>query len=157
LVWCLRLFRTPRSPADRLLQAQIFLFAAGVPVLMRLALPTVDRLLRGRGSRRARGNSSSRMVHIVDSVLARGGGLIRQNCLTRGLTRYYFLRRAGVDVCLCFGIGNIGGTVVGHCWLVQNGEPVLEGRDPRLAFREMYRFPGGSETGQRSLPDVYVD
>jgi hypothetical protein len=53
------------------------------------------------------------------------------------------LRRAGIDVALCFGIGSSSGRragVTGHCWLVMDGEPVLETADPREAFTELVRL-----------------
>jgi len=61
--------------------------------------------------------------------------------MTRGITGYYVMRRAGLDVALCFGIGPVRqvGTA-GHCWLVLDGEPVLDGADPRLAFTELVRL-----------------
>jgi hypothetical protein len=62
--------------------------------------------------------------------------------LTCGITLYYFLKRAGADVDLCFGLGAVDGGdgFDGHCWLVLAGEPYLEPRDPRPLYTEMYRF-----------------
>jgi hypothetical protein len=77
----------------------------------------------------------------VDQVLRAGRPLLRSGCMVQGIARYYFLRRAGVQVALCFGIGSQAGSFVGHCWLDLNGEPFLEQTDPRLRFTEMYRFP----------------
>jgi hypothetical protein len=78
---------------------------------------------------------------VVDRVLEAGRPLLRSGCMVRGLTRYYVLRQAGVDVNLCFGIGVHDGSVAGHCWLESQDEPILERRDPRLFFTEMYRLP----------------
>lgn len=70
-----------------------------------------------------------------------GGPLVRPGCLTRGITGYYLLRRAGLDVALCFGIGpRHSAGVTGHCWIVLDGEPVLEAVDPRPAFTELVRL-----------------
>jgi hypothetical protein len=80
----------------------------------------------------------------VDAVLGRFGRLVSTSCLTRGLTRYYFLRRAGVPVTLCFGVGWPDGRFEAHCWLSRDGEPFLEARDPRPVFGETYRIPGRS-------------
>ncbi len=77
----------------------------------------------------------------VDKVIRWGRPLVRPGCLTRGITGYYVLRRAGLDVALCFGIGPVREAgLAGHCWLVLDGEPVLETTDPRLAFTELARI-----------------
>ena len=60
-----------------------------------------------------------------------GHPLVRPGCLTRGVTLYYALRRAGDDVSLCFGVGEDGGQTAGHCWLDKAGRPLLERVDPR--------------------------
>jgi Transglutaminase-like superfamily len=77
----------------------------------------------------------------VDQVIRWGRPLVRPGCLTRGITGYYMLRRAGLDVALCFGIAPVRGPeVIGHCWLMLGGEPVLEATDPRSAYTEMTRL-----------------
>jgi len=79
--------------------------------------------------------------------------LVRPGCLTRGITGYYILRRAGLDVALCFGMGPVrdpGGA--GHCWLVLNGEPVLEAVDPRPAFTELVRLSSRGLISASAVP-----
>lgn len=63
-----------------------------------------------------------------------------RRCLARGLTLYFFLRRAGVDLALVFGAGTVENEFAAHCWLEKNGEPYLERTDPRPFFTPMYRF-----------------
>lgn len=77
----------------------------------------------------------------IDAVLQAAVPLVRSGCTTRGLTRYYFLRRLGLDVRLCFGAGFVDGDFAGHCWLILDGEPYLETQDPRPIFRVMYTIP----------------
>ena len=112
----------------RLGVARLFLrvvsFAAAVPLLMRLKLPVLHRLLERRIAAAARaGPDLNRVGHIlrcVQSALTIGAPLVRPGCLTRGLTLYYFLRRAGQDVTLCFGARCQNGQLAegaGHCWL----------------------------------------
>jgi hypothetical protein len=61
--------------------------------------------------------------------------------LTRGLTLFWFLRRAGLNVELRFGLDpSVGAAADGHCWLTLDGEPYLEARDPQR-FTELYRLP----------------
>ena len=80
----------------------------------------------------------------VDAVIRRGQPLVRPGCLTRGVTLYYALRRAGDDVSLCFGVGFDGGETTGHCWLDKDGEPLLERADPLSRFTEVVRLtPNG--------------
>lgn len=81
------------------------------------------------------------IVRLVDGVMRVGAPLVRPGCLTRGVTLYYFLRRAGEPVSLQFGIGELDGEPVGHCWLIKGGEPFLEARDPRPVFQSLYTFP----------------
>ena len=89
----------------------------------------------------------------VDQVVRRGRPLVRPGCLTRGVTGYYILRRAGVDVALCFGIGLVHGVgTAGHCWLVLDGEPVLEMVDPRSAFAELARLSSLGVTIANPVP-----
>ncbi len=138
----LRPLRRLRNPRNALLFVRISIFAAFVPLLTRLPPLRLHDLLapRGRGDTLDL-DSAQRIVTYVDLVLALGRPIIRPSCITRGLTLYYFLRRAGTDVALCFGVANLQGKVTGHCWLVRNGEPFLEPQDPRAQFAEMYRFP----------------
>jgi hypothetical protein len=60
------------------------------------------------------------------------------------VTLFWFLRRAGLNVELRFGLDPVDGQhgeADGHCWLTLNGEPFLEQRDPRSRFAELYRLP----------------
>lgn len=76
----------------------------------------------------------------LDRLLRLGRPLVRSGCLTRGVTLYRFLRRAGADVSLRFGMGRVGDEFSGHCWLALDGEPFAEPRDPRLTFTETWRI-----------------
>jgi Transglutaminase-like superfamily len=135
-----------RTPSDALLVAQVLVIAALVPVLMRFPLKRVEDLLEPRGAvPEPEGARERHVLALVSLVLDLGRPVLRPTCLARGITRYYALRRAGADVALAFGLGHGPGYGVnGHCWLVRDGEPLLETRDPRAFFTEMYRIPGGS-------------
>jgi hypothetical protein len=137
-----RALRELRSPSDTLLLLRIFLLAVTVPLLLRLKLPTLLALLDAkRAPAQADPARVTKIVRYVDIVLHSGRPVVRRSCLTRGLTLFYFLRRAGLDVSLTLGMGKPNGTVEGHCWLVTEGRPFLENRDPRSVFEEFYRFP----------------
>ena len=67
--------------------------------------------------------------------------VVRSGCLTRGVTLYWLLRRAGVPVELCFGVGRPGEELAGHCWLTRDGRPYLEPADAPAYFDALYRIP----------------
>jgi hypothetical protein len=125
--------------------ARVFLFAAlAVPVLLRLPLPRLQAWLEPRSPRPSREDlppaAAEAIVRRIDAVLRSGHPFIRTGCLTRGFTLYHFLRRAGGDVCLRFGMGEINGAFAGHCWIDLCGEPLAEPRDPRPLFVETYHI-----------------
>lgn len=66
-------------------------------------------------------------------------------CLRRSLTRYYFLRRAGVPVTVHFGAKFVpqGGErkITGHAWLSQNGRPYFEDEENWRDFTIMFSWP----------------
>jgi hypothetical protein len=121
---------------------RIAAFGAAVPLLLRLGLVRLERILEPR--RHPRSGDPARIhavAHRVDWVLRRARPLVRPGCLTRGLTLFYFLRREGADVSLAFGMGKPGDDFAGHCWLVKDDEPFLERTDPRHEFPEIMRIP----------------
>ena len=66
-------------------------------------------------------------------------------CLRRSLTRYHFLRRAGVPVVLHFGAKFVDGKpdrdVTGHAWLTLNGQVYHEDGENWRGFTVMLSFP----------------
>ena len=66
--------------------------------------------------------------------------MVRPGCLTRGVSLYYALRREGMDVALCFGVGLQDGDMAGHCWIEWEGHPLLERADPLPMFTEVVRI-----------------
>jgi transglutaminase superfamily protein len=127
---------------DALLVVHVALLAAIVPVIMRLPLDRVRTFLEPHSVQpEVNPTRQQRVLDLVNMVVEKGRPVFRTTCLTRGVARYYFLRRAGVDVALAFGIGRATQTgATGHCWLVKGGEPYLEGQDPRPHFAEVFRI-----------------
>jgi hypothetical protein len=115
----------------------IALFASCARLIARLP-PT--RLERALEPRRRRGDADA-VAARVERVLSRTEPVLRHTCLTRGLTRYYFLRRAGADVQLVFGLGEIDGRHEGHCWIRRDGEIYREATDPDERFATIYVIP----------------
>lgn len=66
-------------------------------------------------------------------------------CLRRSLTRYYFLRRAGIPVTVHFGAKlvpqNDSRKIAGHAWLSQNGRPYFEDEENWRDFTVMLTWP----------------
>lgn len=138
--------------SDAFLFAKILIFAAVVPLLMRLKLSRLAALLEPQSSSRpVDPNRVQKICSYTEKAIRFGTPLVRPICLTRGLTRYYFLRRAGLSVSLHFGVGRVGDKkqFEGHCWLTWADEPYWEARDPRPLFVEMWRIspqPSGGPT-----------
>jgi hypothetical protein len=135
-----------RGPRDWLALVRIGAFAATVPALMRLPLPRMAALLtRPPRSGRPSPAEIERLERVMTLAPRIGRPLVHSGCLTRGITLYWFLRRAGLDVELRFGLDPDSAEVTdltdGHCWLTLDGEPYLEQRDPRPRFTELYRLP----------------
>jgi hypothetical protein len=134
-----------RKPARLVLAVRVLTVAAFVPVLMRLPLHRVGDIVAPAGPRRGRNAQDPlELASLILWLLRAGRPLVRRGCLTRGVTLYYFLSRAGVDVELVFGVGMREDGADGHCWLVRQGEPFLETEDPRPLFSELYRIPGST-------------
>jgi hypothetical protein len=139
----LRALAELRSPRELFLFTRLAGFAATVPLLMRLPLPRIAALLT-RPPRRTAASAAEieRLERLITLAPRVARPLVRPGCLARGVTLFWFLRRAGLDVELRFGLdpGHDDETD-GHCWLALEGEPFLEKRDPRARFAELYRLP----------------
>lgn len=138
----------PVAPV-RLAAWRVLAFAAVVPLLLRMKLPRLARWLEPAPLPPSAVSplqtppdaaAVAALVGRIDRLLAAGWPLVRRGCLTRGLTLYRFLRRAGADVALCFGIGKQTGDLAGHCWIEHEGAPLAERRDPRELYVETYRI-----------------
>lgn len=137
-----------RGPRDWLKLTEVSLFAATVPVVLRFPLPRLAALVtrppRVRTPRQAEIDRLERVITLAPRI---GRPLVRSGCLTRGLTLFWFLRRAGLDVELRFGLDPSDAySTDGHCWLTLDGEPYLERREPHR-FTELYRIPLTGSSG----------
>jgi Transglutaminase-like superfamily len=122
--------------------ARIAVFVLGAQVVVRLPFRFLSGWLESLPRRESGADASlERTSQRVERVLARLRPVTRHTCYARGVTRYYFLRRAGADVRLVFGLGTVQGAYEGHCWVEQSGEPYREPRDPRPIFTSVYAVP----------------
>jgi hypothetical protein len=122
--------------------ASILAVAAGARLLARLPLRRLEAVVE-LGRRRAPRSPADTDLTAkrVERVLSRSRRVLRHTCLTRGITRYFFLRRAGADVRLIFGLSKIEGRYAGHCWIVRDGEIYAESSDPSGQFADVYVLP----------------
>ncbi len=125
---------------DALLAARIVLFILAVPLLLRLPLKRLLPLLDNKRSKTPDLKTIEKTIYLTDTMTAKLRPLLHSYCLSKSLTLFYFLRRAGVDLELCFGMGEVKGKLTGHCWLLKEGVPFLEQEDPRSLFKEMFRY-----------------
>jgi len=129
----------PGFLGDCWLFLRVLLFAAVVPYVLRLKISRVAGVLEpGSDPSEVSDRRVKKISDFVERAILDGKPFVRSGCLTRGLTRYYFLRRAGLDVTLCFGMGGSERDFMGHCWLEKDGRPFLEGEDTQR-YVEMYR------------------
>ena len=126
---------------DAILAMRIVLFALAAPWLLRLPLRRLQACIEpSRPARSLHREQVSRVIRLTEVVCRLARPYLARPCQLRGLILYYFLRRAGVEVALVFGIGRMGGIYTGHCWLVKDREPYLEPVDPRNHFTPMVGF-----------------
>jgi hypothetical protein len=136
--------------------------AVAAPLLVRSGLPRLQRWLEPgstSGGDLPRPGDPGDTAAITEqygrwanAIIRRGQPVVRPGCLTRGVTLYYGLRREGLDVALCFGVGSPEGQMAGHCWLEMDGLPLLEGTDPRDVFTEVVRVSGSGVTPLDGTP-----
>lgn len=132
-----------RGPRDVLTLAEVCAFASVVPLITRLSMPRLGAVLvRTPPTKQPDSREIERLERVVTLAPRVAHPLVRSGCLTRGLTLFWFLRRAGLNVQLCFGLDpDTTQEADGHCWLTLDAEPYLESRDPRTRFVELYRLP----------------
>ncbi len=133
-----RALRRLHGARESLLLAGVLVMAPVVPALMRLPMPTVDRLLRRTRPRSPRRLSDERVAAVVEVAQQFAHPVVRRGCLTRGVSLFWLL---GGDLRLCFGIGGADDDFSGHCWLERDGEPHLEKVDPRERFPPQFELP----------------
>jgi len=113
------------------------LVASASPLLTRLP---PERLARTLEPRRVASPRRDGVPATVERALSLTGRFISHTCYTRGITRYFLLRRSGYSVSLVFGIDPESEPPDGHCWIVMNNEPYLESIDPNVRFTSVWRI-----------------
>ena len=112
-----------------LLHAQAVAVALASPLIARLPPRRLERVLRiadGGGA------PDTAAPAAAERALALTGRVIRHTCYTRGITRYLLLRHGRSGLSLVFGLDALSRE--GHCWLLLDGRPYLEGDGPHPRF-----------------------
>jgi hypothetical protein len=65
----------------------------------------------------------------------------RNPCMLRSLLLFRRLRRAGLDVRIAFGVGDLDTDLKGHAWLVFRGRHILENEDPEGRYEAVFVYP----------------
>lgn len=115
-------------------------FEHSLPERMRMPLPELMNALTPRAPDLPIPRESVR--RIADAVAAFDLRSPLGICLRRSLVRYYFLRRAGLNVVIHFGARfketrELGG----HAWLTLDGQPYEEASENYLGFAVMFSHP----------------
>lgn len=136
----------------RRLRARAYLFLLATH-LLRLAPPRrLPALLEPRRRASPPDDAAAAAAAVaIDALLASGGRFLPRGCLARGMALYRFLRRAGLDVSLTFGVDPSGNDPPAHCWLTRDGRPYLESIDPAELFVPVWTIEhGGGYASARS-------
>jgi len=114
-----------------ILRAHVWTAATFLPLLVRwlplrrlLKMMTPPTFLRPYAS-----VSRERIVAIVEHRLRTPRNMRRRACLRRGLMLFHFLRLAGCDAVLQFGVfppGVDANRMHGHCWVTVAGECIAD-------------------------------
>lgn len=140
----LRLFHQARKQGHARLFLRAFVFGIALRAWVRLPITQWhQRFCRPLQGPPPGAPELDRLVHSIEAALIAGRPAIQSGCLIRGLTLHHFLRNAGVDVDLCFGMGRQGDDLAGHCWLVRDGIPFLEKHDPRQRYSVVFTLSDG--------------
>ena len=127
------------SVRDVLLFMRILNLIAVLPAMLRfLSIPRLMKVLTPLGTtnfgKPFDDKDRDRIVKYTDYIQGRNFLMFKSTCLRRSLVLYHFLRRAGVNVQICFGVRYKGELqkeefsreLEGHAWLLYKGEIFLE-------------------------------
>ena len=123
---------------------EIWAFERGLPALLARPLPDALAAITPPPDGASAGSSIPlRLLCDTAALLDRRSPL--GLCLRRSLTRYRFLRRAGLPLVLNFGARFQNGlpdrAVTGHAWLTLHGQPYAERGEDYRGFTVLLRHP----------------
>lgn len=118
-----------------------------LPRLMKVITPPKKKQLYNNHDRE---QAKDTIVKFTDYLLSRNILLYKRTCLRRSLVLFYFLRRIGIDVHICFGVRNRKDVIdtdskqklEGHAWLMYDGDIFLEkNTDMTNTYTKTYCYP----------------
>jgi len=135
---------------------RIFLFLSILPLLLKLlSVNSLMNLITPRKIKYYKKMSTEdlkeKVVKYTDYILGFNFLIYKQKCLKRSIVLYHFLRKAGFNVSICFGVRfnkDVSDTlskerVEGHAWLEHNGEIYIEkNKEITETYKITYRYPG---------------
>jgi hypothetical protein len=129
---------------QRALLAEMRAFGRALPAILSAPLTEALRaLMPQHSSPNPLNENSIRTLADLAALLDRRSPL--GLCLRRSLTRYHFLRRAGIPVVLQFGArfssGQPDRDINGHAWLTLNDAVYYEDDENWRGFTMMFAFP----------------
>ena len=129
------------SLSDVRLALRMVAWALVLPVLkFLLPLPRLVRLVYKRGRSGARKARREQQIATLARWIHRPLVPVDGGCLQRSLLAYRFLSEANAEPQLFVGMRREGNTVLGHAWVIVDGQPVgeswaaLRGFVPVIAF-----------------------
>jgi hypothetical protein len=132
------------APGDGWLLARMLAWRTVLPILKRrVPLARLTRLMWQEPRARARPDQAERIPDLVERVYRGLRAGPEGSCLERSLLTYRFLSRAGADPRLVVGIRGPSGSVVGHAWVVVDGEALFEPTPPAGEYASFFSFGRG--------------
>ena len=135
------LFANISSPSDVHLAVRMLAWALVLPALkVMLPLPRLVQFVYKRGRRGARRIEREQQIATLTRWINRPLVPVDGGCLQRSLLAYRFLSEADAEPQLVVGMRKKGDTVLGHAWVIVDGQPVgeswaaLRGFVPVIAF-----------------------
>ncbi len=118
-------------------------FSRSLPAELKAPLPAALQRITPAAQSTSEAERNIRQLADVAALLDRRSPL--GLCLRRSLTRYQFLRRAGVPVVVHFGAKFVDGKpdreITGHAWLTLDGQPYHESDENWRGFTVMITWP----------------
>jgi hypothetical protein len=141
------------SPGDGWLLARMLAWRAVLPLLKRrVSLPTLARLMWRKPRARIRANHADRIPDLVRRVYRDSRDGHTDICIERSLLTYRFLSAAGANPQLVIGIRGRGSSMIGHAWVVVDGEPLFEPAASLVEYATFFSF-GRDGTLDTSMSD----
>ena len=131
------------DPGRAWLMARMIVAYVAVSALARLLpLPRAFALISPRlGSRGEGQERPNAIVNALDTLLVAGIPGIHPQCWRRAAVLHRFLRVAGIDTAIVFGVRTDGTrTVEAHAWVEREGAPFAEAADTK-GYQRVFEFP----------------